>query len=288
MLLTDLPGEVRASAQESLSVLQSWWDSLPAKALHLGVRVLLALIMFVIGYWLIRLVRKLVRKSMKKARAEYGVTTFVDSFLKVALYVILIFMIAASFGVDAASIVALLGSAGVAIGLAIQGSLSNLAGGVLILLMKPFVVGDYIEDSASGKEGRVTEITIFYTHLKTYDNQTVILPNGNLSNAAIVNRTREDSRRVDIKVSIAYSASMDDARAAILEAIGQEKYVLQEREKLVAVSELGDSGVQLVVRCWTHTDHFWDVKFHLTESIKKALDAAGVEIPFPQIVVHKA
>ena len=175
-------------------VIKQFLYDMPEKALHLGIRVLLALVFFFVGSQLIKLLRKLVKKSMTKADVELGAIQFVDSFLKTALYIVLILLLANSFGMDAASIVALLGSAGVAIGLAIQGSLSNLAGGVLILTLKPFRVGDYIQESATGKEGTVTEIQIFYTKLLTVDNKTVILPNGTLANNSLVNITAQKFR----------------------------------------------------------------------------------------------
>ena len=169
--------------------------------IQLLLRVLITIVILLIGIRVIKVVLKLVQRSMEKAKAERGVITFVISFLRVALYVVLAFMIASRLGVDAASIVALLGSAGVAIGLAIQGSLSNFAGGVLILLVKPFKVGDYIIDS-TGKEGFVTEIQIIYTKLQTVDNKLIVLPNGNLANNSITNVTSEKTRRIDIPLQI--------------------------------------------------------------------------------------
>ena len=205
----DLTDNVIQEVQQKEGLIASFLDTLPEKALNLGIRIGLALIFFFIGVQLIKLIRKIIRKSMSRAGAETGVIQFVDSFVKASLYIILILTLASSFGVDAASIVALLGSAGVAVGLAVQGSLSNLAGGVLILLLKPFKVGDYIVEGSSGKEGTVKEIQIFYTKLLTYDNQTIILPNGNLANNTIVNVTAAESRRCDVKVSVAYSAEMN-------------------------------------------------------------------------------
>ena len=181
---------------------------------QLVLRVLITIVIFFVGAKLIKLLLRIVQKSMEKAKAERGVITFVISFLRVALYVVLAFMIASRLGVDAASIVALLGSAGVAIGLAIQGSLSNFAGGVLILLLKPFRVGDYIID-ANGKEGFVSEVQIFYTKLQTIDNKVIILPNGNLANNSITNVTAEKTRRLDIALQISYGSDMKLAKEVI-------------------------------------------------------------------------
>lgn len=266
-------------------VVKSFFMELPEKALHLGIRVLLALITFIIGVQLIKLVRKIVKKSMTRAGAETGAVQFVDSFIKASLYVLLVLMIASSFGMDAASIVAVLGSAGVAIGLAVQGSLSNLAGGVLILLLKPFRVGDYIQESATGYEGTVTEIQIFYTKLLTPDNKAVILPNGQLANNSIVNASQKE-RRMDIVVGISYKADLKRAKEILENVLREDEAVLKDKDMRVFVSELGSSSVNLGVRCWFRQEDFWPGKWRVTENCKLALDAAGIEIPYNQLDVH--
>ena len=253
-----------------------FFEELPEKALHLGVRVLLAVLCFVLGVQLIKLIRRLVKKSMQRANAEVGAVQFVDSFIKAALYVLLVLMLASSFGVDAASIVAVLGSAGVAIGLAIQGSLSNLAGGVLILLLKPFRVGDYILESSGGREGTVTEIQIFYTRLLTPDNKAVILPNGNLANNSIVNMTQQPHRRMDLRVSVSYDADLKLAKETLSGVLEEDPAVLPDMDRLVFVDELGDSAVILGVRCWFKQADFWTGKWRVTENCKLALDQAGI------------
>ena len=266
-------------------VIKAFFEQLPQKALVLGVRILLALIFFIIGTQIIKLIRKIVRKSMTQANADKGAVSFMDSFIKGFLYIILIFMIAASFGVDAASIVALVGSAGVAVGLAVQGSLSNLAGGILLLILKPFRIGDYIIDS-DGHEGTVEEIQLFYTRLLTPDNQTVILPNGSLSNNCLTNVTAAQVRRLDIRVGISYQADLFKAKEALLKMLENEKDVLKEKEHSVLVEELGDSAVILVVRCFIKDDLYWPARYRLTEECKYVLDRAGIEIPYPQMDVH--
>ncbi|MBE5883217.1 MAG: mechanosensitive ion channel [Lachnospiraceae bacterium] len=266
--------------------LKDFMDTLPEKVWSLGARILFAIVFFLIGVQLIKLIRKIINKSMKKANAEVGVMQFIDSFVKAALYVVLIFMIAASFGVDAASIVALLGSAGVAIGLAVQGSLSNLAGGVLILLLKPFKVGDYIMESTTGKEGIVSEIQIFYTKLLTVDNKVIVLPNGNLANNTITNVTSCKCRRMDLVVGISYASDLKRAKKVLQEVIDKDEKALKDKEKLVFVDELASSSVNLGVRCWFDNDDFWEGKWRITENCKYALDAAGIAIPFQQIDVH--
>ncbi len=274
------------SVEVSAGMLRDFFATLPEKALHLGLRVLLAVLFFLLGIQVIKLVRKLVKNSMQRAGAELGAIQFVDSFLKAALYTLLVLMLAASFGVDAASIVALLGSAGVAIGLAIQGSLSNLAGGVLLLVLKPFKVGDYIIESSTGKEGTVTEIQIFYTRLLTPDHQTVVLPNGSLANNSLVNVTGQEARRMDIKVSVSYKADLKRAREVLLQVLETDASTLKDRDRLVYVNDLASSGVELGVRCWFRQEDFWPGKWRVTENCKLALDEAGIEIPYNQLDVH--
>lgn len=269
-----------------LNVIERFMAEVPDKALRLGVRVVLAIAGFFIGTQLIRIVRKIVKKSMKHANAELGVIQFMDSFIKVVLYVILIFMIASGFGLDAASIVAVLGSAGVAIGLAIQGSLSNFAGGVLILLLKPFKVGDYIIEDSNKNEGIVQEIQLFYTKLATPDNKIIILPNGTLANSSLTNVSACKVRRVDIKIGIAYEADIREAKKVITDVLRADEDTIKDREMFVYVDELGDSSVVLGVRCWFLTEEYWNGKWRITEAIKYALDENEISIPYPQMDVH--
>ncbi|MCM1261193.1 MAG: mechanosensitive ion channel [Butyrivibrio sp.] len=279
--------EIETIAEEGIDVglLQSFLQELPDKALRFGIRVLLALIVFLVGLQLIKLVRRILKKSMKRGNADVGVVQFLDSFVKITLYIILVFVIASGFGLDAASVVALLGSAGVAIGLAIQGSLSNFAGGVLILLMKPFKVGDYIV-AGNGNEGTVTEIQIFYTKLTTVDNRVIVIPNGTLSNSSLINASAMPQRRIDISVGISYQADICQAREALLKVLDSDDKVLQEQEKLVFVNSLGESAVELGIRCHVASEDFWETKWRLTENIKYALDEAGILIPYNQLDVH--
>lgn len=261
-------------------------EAIPAKILHLGIRILLVFLLFFIGTKVIKLIRKILRKSMEKAQAETGVIQFVESFVKAALYVLLVFLLASQLGVDATSIVALLGSAGVAIGLAIQGSLSNLAGGVLILLLKPFKVGDYIIESVSNHEGFVTEIQIFYTKLRTADNRIVVLPNGVLANNSLVNVTSEKDRRLDIKVGISYDADLKKAKEVLFNVLKQEKSLIPDKDCLVFVDELADSSVNIGLRCYVESGEYWNARWRIIENCKYALDEAGISIPFPQMDVH--
>ena len=269
-----------------VGLIQQYLQQLPDRALRFGARVLLALVVFLIGVHVIKLVRRIVRRSLKKGNADIGVTQFLDSFIKAVLYILLLFMSASGFGLDATSVVALLGSAGVAIGLAVQGSLSNFAGGVLILLLKPFRVDDYIKVDNDDHEGTVKEIQLFYTKLSTPNNHVVIIPNGTLSNSSILNMSTLTERRMDIKVGISYDADIRHAREAIMKVLEEDPAVLSSKDRRVFVEELADSSINLNVRCWADNDEYWECKWRITEKIKYALDDAGISIPYPQMDVH--
>ena len=266
-------------------VIEKFLEELPEKAFHLGLRGVLAGLAFLMGVQLIRLIRKILKKTLERSKADISAMNFIDSFVKFALYFLLVLTIASGLGVDAASILAIVGSAGVAIGLALQGSLSNLAGGVLILVLKPFRVGDYIEDS-NNRAGIVESIDIFYTHLLTYDNIAIVLPNGTLANGTITNYTQSELRRVIVPVSISYQADVKEARKVLLEALKEDPSVRKDKEMRVLVDALADSGVNLLVRCWVKQDDYWETKWRLTELVKDTLDEAGISIPFPQLDVH--
>lgn len=274
------------SKEIDVGLIQRYLLQLPDKALRFGVRVLLALVVLLLGIQVIKIVRRILRRSLQKGNADVGVVQFLDSFVKVVLYILLLFMIASGFGLDATSVVALLGSAGVAIGLAVQGSLSNFAGGVLILLLKPFRVDDYIKMDSDGHEGTVREIQLFYTKLATPDNHVVIIPNGALANSSILNMSALAERRMDIIVGISYDADIRRAREVILQVLEEDKAVLQDQDHRVFVQELADSGVNLNVRCWALNEEYWECKWRITEQIKYALDEAGISIPYPQMDVH--
>lgn len=274
------------SKEIDTGLVQKYVQELPDKALRFGVRVLLALVFLFIGIQIIKLVRKIVRRSLKKNNADVGVVQFLDSFIKVVLYILLLFSIASGFGLDAASVVALLGSAGVAIGLAVQGSLSNFAGGVLILLLKPFRVDDYIKVDNDGHEGTVKEIQLFYTKLTTPDNYVVIIPNGSLANSNIMNISTLGERKMDIPVMISYDADIRQAKEVLLAVLDGDEAVMKEKDHRVIVQELADSGVKLTVRCWAENGKYWECRWRLTEQIKYALDEAGIAIPYPQMDVH--
>lgn len=283
MLLTT---EVVAFEEIDLTVVERFFRDLPERALNLGIRVVLALVFFIIGMQCIKLLRKIIRKSLERANADVGVTQFLDSFIKVGTYAILIMLIATSFGVDATSIIAVFGSAGVAIGLALQGSLSNLAGGVLILILKPFKVGDYIIEDTNKNEGTVTEIQIFYTKLTTPDNKTIILPNGTLANSSLTNVTHAPYRRNEIKIGISYESDIKTAKKVLQDILDNDESVLQDKDKDVFVDDLADSSVVLGVRCWFLNDDYWQGRWRLIEEAKYKLEENGIVIAYPQLDVH--
>lgn len=262
-------------------------DKIP-QILDFAIGVLLALVVFFVGSKLIKWVRNLVKRSLAKTNVDKGVTQFIDSLLKFALYALLLFSILQKFGLDTTSVAAALASCGVAIGLALQGSLSNLAGGVLILILKPFVVGDYIVEDNKGREGTVKEIQLFYTKLLTADNKTVVIPNGTLANTSLTNVTAQDKRRLDLSVGISYDADLKKAKQVIAELLQEDPDVLQSEGVYVFVDALGDSAVQIGVRGWVKTDAYWTAKWRILENIKLELDANDIEIPYQQIVVHEA
>lgn len=267
------------------NVIENLVSSLLEKGLGLGGRILVLLILLFVGIKVIKLAQKILNTTLEKANADKSVVTFLTSLTKYGLYGVLAFLIASYCGVDAASIVALVGSIGVAVGLALQGSLSNIAGGVLLLLLRPFNVGDYIIDG-SGNEGTVDDIQIFFTKLRTPDNKIIILPNGSLANNCLVNVTTSNKRRCDITVGISYKADIKKAKEVLLKMIESDEKVLQDNDKNVFVSELGESAVILNVRCWFNNEDYWDGRARINEEIKYTLDKHGIEIPYNQLDVH--
>ncbi len=277
--------QVAEATKEVNQFVQYFVDRLP-NIISFGIQVLFAIIFFIIGSKIIKWIRGLVRKSIERSSADKGVEQFVDSMLKFALYALLIFIIATKFGVESSSVAALIASAGVAIGLALQGSLSNFAGGVLILLLKPFVVGDYIIEDSHGNEGTVKEIQIFYTKLSTVDNKTIVIPNGTLANNSLTNVTAKDQRRLDLTVDISYEADLKLAKKLIEELLYQDESILKEEEILVYVDQLAESSVVIGSRSWVKTEEYWPVRWRLLEAIKLTLDEHGVEMAYPHLSVQ--
>ena len=262
-----------------------WSQKLPLIGSFAG-RVLLAILVYVVASKIIHKLCKLIVASMNRANADTGVTQFVSSFAKAAMYFFLIVSIATSFGVKESSIAALLASSGVAIGLALQGGLSNLAGGVIILILRPFVIGDYIIENAGHQEGTVVKIDLFYTTLSTVDNRRITVPNGTLTNSSIVNVTAKDNRKLEIKVGISYQADLKKAKKILETLLHEDASIMSDQEMQVFVDELAADSVILGLRAWVKTEEYWATKWRLNEKIKLTFDEQGIEIPFPQLDVH--
>ena len=284
--ILDSATEVTAEATKEVNgFFQFIEDNIP-NIVSFGIKVGLALVFFFIGGKVIKWIRKIVRRSFERTGADTGVMQFVDSMLKFGLYALLVFMIATNFGVESSSVAALIASAGVAVGLALQGSLSNFAGGILILLLKPFAVGDYIMVTQEGIEGTVKEIQIFYTKMATVDNQTVVVPNSILTINSLTNVTARPERKLDLKVGISYDADLKEAKRLIEEMLRSDLSVIQDEEIVVFVSDLADSAVIIGLRAWVKTEEYWAARWRILEQIKTEFDKAGIEIPYNQLTVH--
>ena len=259
------------------------------QAIQLGLKVLAALVIWGLGAWVISLVRKAVRRSFRRRETEATVASFMDSLVAVVLWIILIVITISALGVNTTSIAALLAAGGMAIGMALGGTVQNFAGGVMLLVFKPFKVGDFIE--AQGFSGTVEELNIVSTKLRTKDNREIILPNGALSNGNITNITKKEVRRVDIPVAVTYGSDADRVKEVILSLVNANPIFLDASvegcaDPMVALMELGDSGVRFEVRAWVKTANYWTARFWLTENIYTQLPKAGITFPFPQMDVH--
>ena len=290
-MATETTNEVAEVTQDTVEEMNQFvqyiQDRVPSM-IGFGIRVLMALVAFFIGRMIIKWIRKIVRRSLERSNADKGVEQFVDSVLKFGLYFLLIFSLVSELGVDTTSVAAVVASGGVAIGLALQGSLSNFAGGVLILILKPFQVGDYIIEDTNKNEGTVKEIQIFYTKLSTIDNKTIVIPNGMLTNSSLTNATAKDERRLDLKVSISYEADLKQAKLLIEEILRNDESVEKDEEILVFVDELAESAVVLGARAWVKSEVYWETRWRVLENIKLTMDAQGIEIPYPKLSVHMA
>ena len=267
------------SVEQLVKLSEAW---LPVVLEYSG-KLTLALITMLIGWWLISKLTRSIGRLLNMRQVDRALSSFICSLVGIVLKVLLLVSVASMVGVETTSFIAVIGAAGLAIGLALQGSLANFAGGVLIMLFRPFRAGDWIE--AQGVSGSVDSIHIFHTTLKTADNKVVIVPNGSLSNGHITNYSRESTRRADINLGIDYSSDIKQAREVLLD-IAKDPRVRQEPAPVVFVTGLGDSAINLSLRVWVATPDFWPVTFDFTEQAKERLTEAGIGIPFPQRVVH--
>ena len=267
-------------------VIKSWLASLIPDALSVALCVVLALVVYAVGVKVIKLVRRMNERFMTRREVDVGVRQFVDQIIKVIGYLILIVVILQLFGIQTSSVAAVVASLGLTAGLALQGSLSNFAGGVLILVLRPFSVGDYIVEHTHGNEGTVSEITIFYTKLKTIDNRVVVIPNGTLANSSMTNVTGEPYRNLDLVAPISYGDDIRLAKEVLKRVIEEEPARIKDREVLVFVKELGESSIDLGLRFWIPTERYWEVCWRTIEKIKYAFDEAGITIPFHSLQVY--
>lgn len=266
-------------------VLKSWLQSVLPSVLGFFWSVVLALLVAYIGGRIITIVRRMFGKSLHRRSAEEGVCQFADQVLKYFLWIIVFAIILSLFGFTASSLAAAVASLGVTAGLALQGSLSNFAGGLLILLLHPFRVGDYIIEDTHKNEGTVIEISVFYTKLRTIDNKIIVVPNGTLANNSLTNATKSDRRQMDLVVPIGYDADIKKAKDILMQLVEAEDRRLPE-DVNVFVKELGASSVDLGLRFWVPTDQYWPVRWQLLEDIKIRFDAEGISIPFQQVDVN--
>lgn len=239
-----------------------------------------AILAIIIGLWLIKFVSKKVRKIMEKRDVDSAIRGFTVNILNISLKILLFIIVITKLGVETTSFAAILAAAGLAVGLALQGSLSNFAGGVLIILLKPFKIGDWIE--AQGVSGTVDEISLFYTHLITFNNQRAVIPNGELSNNKVINYSSEDRRKDAITVGISYDSNIKTARQVLMDIMNKDERISKDPAPQVFVAELADSSVNLSARFWAKQDVFWGAHFDFMENSKIELEAAGVSLPFPQ------
>lgn len=251
---------------------------------NLLIKLLVSLIVLVIGFRLISLLEKSLKKEHKLKALDESAKGFVISFTVISLKILLFVIVLSIIGVPMASLVTIIGSGAVAIGLALQGGLSNIAGGLMILIFKPFKVGDYI--SVNSLEGTVKSITMFYTTITTIDNKIIQLPNGNLSNSNIINYSYNNKRRVDIDVSVSYNTDIDKVKKVLNSIIDKHELILEDEDKVVRLKTHADSALVFTLRVWTKTENYWNVYFDLMESIKKEFDKNKIEIPYKQVDVH--
>ncbi|MEX0987826.1 MAG: mechanosensitive ion channel domain-containing protein [Bacteroidales bacterium] len=259
-------------------------EKLSELAIMYGPRLIGAVLVLILGSWIIRLLMRGLRKMMDRSKIDDSLKPFFKSLIRTLLLVLLFISVLGMVGVEMTSFIAILGAAGLAIGLALSGTLQNFAGGVIILILKPFKVGDYVE--TQGVTGTVMEIQVFNTVLKTPDNKIIIIPNGGLANASLINYSAEDTRRVEWTFGIGYGNDVAKAREIIQKLLDEDERVLRDPEPFIAVAGLGDSSVNIVVRVWVKAPDYWSLFFKMNESVYNAFNEKGINIPFPQMDVH--
>ncbi|MBR1596275.1 MAG: mechanosensitive ion channel [Phocaeicola sp.] len=255
-------------------------------SVDIGLRLLGAIAIYLIGKYIIKWLNKLFEKLMIRRKLDPTVTSFLKSLINILLYLVLALSIIGQLGIKLTGIAALIASAGMAVGMALSGNLSNFAGGLLILVFRPFKVGDYIESSA-GASGTVKEIQIFHTILVTPDNKTIYAPNGNLSNGVITNYSMKDLRRVEWDIAVEYGTDFNKVEQVVKNIIAQNPMIVQTPEPSILLGELADSSVNIKIRVWVKTDDYWAVNFQMNKDIYETFNKEGIEFPFPQLTVHQ-
>ncbi|MCR5356974.1 MAG: mechanosensitive ion channel [Lachnospiraceae bacterium] len=281
-----MQNDVAQDVTQELTRFQRYTGALLDNAFNTATKVLIVIVLFFIGRLIINGIRKIVRKSLERSKIDNGNIGFIDATVKVLLYMLMIGLLAGYFGIETASIVALLGSAGLTIGLAFQGSLSNFAGGMLILLTKPFRIGDYIKVTGIDAEGSVDEIGMFYTRLETVGNRSFVMLKSVLSNSTVTNLTYYDVRKLEIIVSVSYESDIDKVKQILKELLESENYVIRSKEMQIFVNSLSSSGIEIGMRFFVKKSEYWTSRWQCLENIKKTFDENGIEIPFNQLDVH--
>lgn len=277
--------EAAKNMEESAGLVKKTLDDAAEWLISKSGSVLVAILFIIIGLKLVSVFLKILKRSFEHSKMETSVAGFLLSIIRVLGYTLVFITAAAIVGIEVTSFVTILGTASLAIGLALQGALSNLAGGVLILLLKPFQVGDYIIENNKNNEGTVISIDIFYTRLRTHDNKVVVIPNGILADNSLVNLTDEKKRKVEIKIAIAYDSDIKQVKEIVYEILGKDNRILEEEPKDVFIDSFDDSGMTLGIRAWVKTDDYWRVTWDLRESVKSAFDENQIEIPYNRLEV---
>ncbi len=264
--------------------LEGYSKQLIELAISYGPKLVGAILVLIIGLWVIKLINKMILRAMERSELDESLRPFLKSLASTLLKVLLVISVLGMLGVTMTSFIAILGAAGLAVGMALSGTLQNFAGGVMILIFKPFIVGDVIE--AKGYTGKVNKILIFNTILKTPDNKTIIIPNGGLSTDSLVNYSTEPQRRVDWAFGIGYGDDYEKAKAVLLDLINQDSRILKDPEPFIGLAALDDSAVNIAVRAWVNAPDYWDVHFKMNQDVYKIFDEKGLNIPYPQMDVH--
>lgn len=278
--------EAAANVEQSVGIVKQTMDDIVKWLINKSGSVIAAFIFIFIGIKITGLVVKLVKRGFDKSKIDDSVAGFLLSVIRIIGYILVFITAATIVGFEVTSFVAILGTASMAIGLALQGALSNLAGGVLILLLKPFKVGDYIVENNNHNEGTVTAIDIFYTRLLTHDNKLVVIPNGTLTNSSLVNLTSEAKRKIEVTIPIAYDTDMKKMKEVVNAVLSEEDKILDSEPKDIFISSFDDSGMTIAVRAWVATSDYWGALWDVREKIKRAFDENGIEIPYNRLDVE--